>query len=91
MEGNKELGIEELNRDGLKMLEQVAQLSKEFDYEKVLNQFEVISLDDEEYLEIIKDRVTGKYWKVENYYEPKLLEVFPTEITKIVYLPKELI
>ena len=79
----KIMGIEELSFDIL------AELDRHGEYKN----FVVAKYDDSELTEVIRDTNTDKYYLVseqEGNEDLLWIEVFPTEITKIVYLPKEL-
>lgn len=84
------MDIKELTSSDFEYLEQkykVEQLS-----ENDLSNFKVIELDDhwDACIEILLDTNTNRYYRIIEY-SGTFEEVFPTEITKIVYLPKELI
>ncbi len=51
-----------------------------------------VVIEDDRYggIEILKDTLKNTYYRIIGYSPSKYEEVFPTEITKIVYLPKDL-
>lgn len=53
---------------------------------------QVVQWDSDGDWEVFKDNATNRYWSCPGDYwiVEALVEVFPTEITKVVYLPKEL-
>jgi len=74
------MGIEELSFDDFIYLQ---------DHDHFKN-FQVVEFDGSGGVEILKDNLHQKYYRIDQYHPLKYEEVFPTEITKIVYLPKEL-
>ena len=58
----------------------------------VYKNFKVVEWNGEEF-EVFKDELTNRFWICPGDYwsAESLVEVYPQEITKIVYLPKELI